>query len=467
MAEIMIVGGGVAGLSARIHARLQGHQVVILEKNSHPGGNLTAWKRKGCIIDNCIHWLTGTNPASKTFQLWRTLGALDENTEIIRKPSLFTVETDGQSVTLWRDSSKLSYELREQFPDDRALIDRFLSAVSAMEYLGGVGGESHQEKSLSGVMQGLPDLIYFYRRSAGQVAQDACSPALKSFFTALTGSEFSSLGLISTAAAFCSGNGDLPKSGSFSMAVRMAKRFTSLGGILQTNMRVNSVIGGTRPLVKLENGERRSADYVILATEPKESYGIPAPKGLSKQREEKGYRKFSALQAAFLCDTPCLPFSGILLLPTGRSGTGYLSLREFSHEQSFAPAGKSLLQAMLLCDEQTSHYWIASKEEKEEYLSDKAALGACIAKTVERRFPALSGKLECLDIWTPATYRQWIGSETGSFMANTLPPKRLPKSLSPKAPGQEHIFWATQWLQSPGGLPYAALAGKRTANMIP
>lgn len=467
MAEIIIVGGGVAGLSAGIHARLRGHQVVILEQNSHPGGNLTAWKRKDCIIDNCIHWLTGTNPASKTFRLWRTLGALDENTELIQKPSLFTVEADGQSVTLWRDAARLSYELQERFSDDRAVVDRFLSAISAMEYFGNVGGEAHKSGSLSGILRGLPALYYFYRRSAGQVAQEIHSPVLKAFFTALTGPEFSSLGLISAAAAFCSGNGDIPKGGSFAMAVRMAKRFTSLGGVLQTNTRVCGVIGGTKPLVKLENGERRSADYVILATQPRGSLGPAAPKGLSGQTDKAGYHGFSALQAAYLCDTDRLPFSGIILLPTDGSGTGYLALREFSHEPDFAPPGKSLLQAMLLCDEQTSLRWIALKEKKEEYRSEKAALGVCIANTVQRRFPGLNGKLKCLDVWTPATYRQWTGAVSGGFMANTLPPKRIPRSLSPEAPGQEHILWATQWLQSPGGLPYAAMAGKRAASLIP
>lgn len=467
MSEIIIVGGGVAGLSAGIFACLRGHQVVILEQNAHPGGNLTGWKRKDCILDNCIHWLTGTNPASKTFSLWHTLGALNDTTELIRKPSLFTVENGEQSVTLWRDLERLSYELRENFPDDRKQVERFLSAVTAMEHLGRVGGKENQSRSWAQVLHRMPDLVYFYRRSAGQVAQDAASAALKSFFTALTGADFSSLGLISAASAFCSGNGDIPKGGSFAMAVRMAKRFSSLGGVLQTNTRVLSVIGGNRPLVKLENGDRRSADYVILATEPGNKFGIPAPKGLSKQSADTGYHSFSALQAAYLCRTETLPFSGILLLPTDNAGTGYLALREFSHEPDFAPPGHSLLQAMLLCDEQTSLRWIALREHREDYLSEKAALAVCIANTVQKRFPELCGKLQCVDVWTPATYRKWTGAELGGFMANTLPPDRLPRQLSPKAPGQDHILWATQWLQAPGGLPYAALAGRKAASMIP
>ena len=65
MKSIIIVGGGVSGLSAGISGLLKGYRVSILEKHSIMGGNLTGWNRQGYHIDNCIHWLTGTNPKSK------------------------------------------------------------------------------------------------------------------------------------------------------------------------------------------------------------------------------------------------------------------------------------------------------------------------------------------------------------------------------------------------------------------
>ena len=38
------------------------------------------WNRKGCHIDNCIHWLTGTDSSTSVWQVWNTMGAIDENT---------------------------------------------------------------------------------------------------------------------------------------------------------------------------------------------------------------------------------------------------------------------------------------------------------------------------------------------------------------------------------------------------
>ena len=58
--KIVIVGGGIAGLAAGIYGRLEGYEVDIYEKNPIAGGQCMGWNRKGCHIDNCIHWLTGT-----------------------------------------------------------------------------------------------------------------------------------------------------------------------------------------------------------------------------------------------------------------------------------------------------------------------------------------------------------------------------------------------------------------------
>lgn len=71
MANIIIIGGGVAGLSAGIYAQLNGHNATIYERHFKAGGNLTGWDRGGYHIDNCIHWLTGTNPATKQYNMWQ------------------------------------------------------------------------------------------------------------------------------------------------------------------------------------------------------------------------------------------------------------------------------------------------------------------------------------------------------------------------------------------------------------
>lgn len=57
--RMVIVGGGLAGLSAGCFARLDDFDVTIVEHNPGLGGVCTAWHRGAYLADGCIHWLTG------------------------------------------------------------------------------------------------------------------------------------------------------------------------------------------------------------------------------------------------------------------------------------------------------------------------------------------------------------------------------------------------------------------------
>lgn len=45
MKSVIIVGGGVTGLSAGIYALQSGFDVTILDMHAIPGGNSTSWRR--------------------------------------------------------------------------------------------------------------------------------------------------------------------------------------------------------------------------------------------------------------------------------------------------------------------------------------------------------------------------------------------------------------------------------------
>ena len=68
--DVLIIGGGIAGMTAGVLLQKAGFQTEIYEKNALPGGLCTGWKREGYFIDNCIHWLTGTRPGSGLHELF-------------------------------------------------------------------------------------------------------------------------------------------------------------------------------------------------------------------------------------------------------------------------------------------------------------------------------------------------------------------------------------------------------------
>ncbi len=69
MKKIGIIGSGVAGLSAAIHLRAEGHEVTVFETNSYPGGKLTAFEQDGYRFDSGPSLFTMPQFLDKIFQV--------------------------------------------------------------------------------------------------------------------------------------------------------------------------------------------------------------------------------------------------------------------------------------------------------------------------------------------------------------------------------------------------------------
>ena len=52
---IIVIGAGVAGLTAGIRAEQNGFHAIVFESQPMVGGLCTGWYRKGRYLDGCIH----------------------------------------------------------------------------------------------------------------------------------------------------------------------------------------------------------------------------------------------------------------------------------------------------------------------------------------------------------------------------------------------------------------------------
>ena len=80
---IIVVGGGVAGLTAGINGEQNGMHVILLEAQPYVGGFCTGWYRKGRYLDGCLHWLTGTNPNTDLYKMWKNVRAIEKDEDVI------------------------------------------------------------------------------------------------------------------------------------------------------------------------------------------------------------------------------------------------------------------------------------------------------------------------------------------------------------------------------------------------
>jgi len=56
--DAIVIGAGLAGLSAAAHLAKAGKRVVVVEQSARPGGLWTSFSRMGIIFDISTHWIT-------------------------------------------------------------------------------------------------------------------------------------------------------------------------------------------------------------------------------------------------------------------------------------------------------------------------------------------------------------------------------------------------------------------------
>lgn len=478
MKSILIIGGGVSGLSAGIFALLNGYNVTICEKHSILGGNLTGWNRNGYHIDNCIHWLTGTNSKSNDYLLWKKLNAFYDK-DIIHLDSFYTVfDEKGNKISLYQDLYKTEREMINLSLEDKDEIISFIQGVREIKMLLGFGGaDNNLSANIFKKSKSVLRLLKYYQLSLGELAKRFKHPLLKRVITGFIEKPYSSLGLMFAYATFSGKNGGLIKGGSLKMAINLTERFKSLGGVVYTKSAVEKVDidNGEIKSITLADGRILSSNYYIFATDIETTYykllNLPMPKTLKERLNSKQMIRFSSIHTAISCEGVDLPFYNEAVIPVGEKyknviGLENLVIREFSYQQNFSPSGKTILQTMTLCNELTAREWIALKDDQEKYLQKKQEFASAVKDCIEEFFPTLSGKIQVIDCWTPLTYNRYLGEKNGSYMSYILPPKTIPSVCSNKIKGVKNGIICSQWLQSIGGLPISLNSGHRGIETI-
>ena len=481
--KVIVVGGGIAGLSAGIYALKAGFNVEIFEKNPVPGGECMGWNRKGYHIDNCIHWLTGTNPKDGLFNVWKTVGAIDENTEYADTDRFYSSRLDGKEVSLWNDLEKTRKELIEAAPEDEEEIRKFIQHV---EYAKSCIIPSKKPMDMMGVkdyiemgkdMADMPKVMKEYGKiNCGDLAKRFKTPVMRKLMSDYLPADYTAYSFLVSYATMASGNGNIPLRGSLAMTLRIVDKFKGMGGVLHTNTPVKRIVidGKKATGIELADGQVIKADEVITAVDTDFLYGHLIdkrymPKELKKAYENrKAYPVTSGFQVAYAIDSDFSGKDTIFFncesLKIGDNLFDRMSVKAYAYDTSFAPEGKTVLQANIVQSDEDYLYWDSLS--KEEYKAKKEELAGELTKRIIKEFPELEGRMELLDCWTPLTYNRYCNAYHGSYMGFVTTVGNRQMRFKGIVKGIDHLFVAGQWVMSPGGLPIAVISGKFAVQRI-
>lgn len=493
MKKIVIVGGGVAGLSAAIYGCKAGYEVEVYEKHSIVGGECTGWKRKGFVIDNCIHWLTGTAEGSGFYNIWREVGILGDEVEVLQPDAFYSIEIKGERVTLWRDKVRAKKEFLEIAPEDEKEINKFFKYVDLAEKMDvpmEVPFDLMEIKDIAKLTK-IGMAASKVMREYGQLSIEELSnrfknPLLKELFRNYMPLEYLSYALIYSYATITSGNGAIPKGGSIPMAMRMEETLKRLGGKVFTKKSVEKVLLSEKSKkekinatgILLEDGSVVKGDYIILTCDTNYTFEkLIDKKYMDKKMEtaydnQKKYPLKSGFQIAFSIPKEFYKVKETLIFecnPIKIADKEYhrMGLRSYNYDDSFTVDKKTIMQTNFNQYPEDYDYWLhLYKTDKEAYQKEKERLAEEIKEKVICKYPELREVIEILDVWTPVTYNRYVNAYKGAYMSffHTKGTKNI--RLKGSIPGISNVFIGSQWFMTPGGLPCAAVGGKFAVQRI-
>ncbi len=481
--KVIIIGGGIAGLSAGIFALKAGFDAEIFEKNALAGGECMGWNRNGYHIDNCIHWLTGTDQKTDLFNVWKSVGAIDENTEYANTSKFYSSRFEGREVTLWNDLVKTERELIDESPEDEEEIKKFIQyvryaeecVIPSIKPLDMMGIKDYIEMGKG--MANMPKVMKEYGKiNCKQLGERFSSPVIRKLICDYLPEDYTAYSLLVSYATMTSGNGNIPMKGSLAMSLRIVNRFKELGGILHTGKGVKEIIlkGKKTEGIILEDGSVVKADHVISAVDTDFLFGKLIdrkymPKDLAKAYEKReaypvttGFQIAYAIPADFLGEDTI--FFDIDPVTIGTRTFSRISVKNYAYDPSFAPEGKAVLQANLIQNDADYEFW--SSLGREEYIQKKAELTDEITSRIIKEFPELEGRIEHLDSWTPLTYNRYCNAYHGSYMGFVTTVGNKQMRFKGVVKGIDNLYVAGQWVMSPGGLPIAVVSGKFAVQRI-
>lgn len=479
--KILIIGAGIAGLSAGIHACRNGYETKIYEMHNAPGGLCTAWERKGFTFDGCIHYLYGTKPGSQFNHLWQELGALDEADIFDGDPFMRIECREGGAVNVYSNLDKLEEHLLDHSPADAPVIGAIVNAAKAFSR---INWPLEKPQEFNKIWH-LPLMLFqsmplfkimgqFSRVSIEAYLEQLNSPLLKEALGLIIPKDYSMLSLISTLASLHNKDAGFPRGGSLKLSRSIEKYFLDMGGEIAYNSRVNEILvenGRTTGLL-LEDGSKIYGDVVISAADLHHTaYNLLRGKFLTPLIK-KSFSELPTYSSVLVflgvdADLGKEDYSVALKLDEpialGDEHNHYLYLTNYSFDPTLAPPGKTVIRASLFS---SYGYWEKNAKNKAVYRGKKEQLLDRVVQVVEKRYPAAANRIETSDVATPYSFKRYTNVYKGAYMGWLVPPDsgrlRIPKQL----PGLENFYQIGQWIEPPAGLPGSMLTGRHVVQLI-
>lgn len=484
--HILIIGAGIAGLSAGCYARMNGYRATIFELHDLPGGLCTAWERKGYMIDGCIHYLFGSGKGQPFHEMWRELGAV-QNRPMIDHEEYQRI-TDGEhTLIVYADPERLQEHMSELSPEDAGLIHQFCEGVRQFTEFD-MSAMYRKPKPLMNaldwrefgmrMMPFLGPMLKWATVSSFEFAARFKHPFLQRAIGNMFSWEEAPVMMgMSLLAYMHTGNAGFPTGGSLEFARAIEKRFLELGGEIRYKAQVEKILveEDRATGVRLYNDEIHHGDVVISACDGRGTIFDMLGGEYTNRRIRRMYDghlpMHSMLQISLGVDRDLsaephwvthLLDEPVLVAGEPRTEIG---VKHYCFDPSLAPPGKSVVELII----RTNYAYWQRIYGRRPYDEEQRQVSGIVIDYLDEWHPGLKAAIEVVDEATPLSYERytgnWMGSTCGWLMTKETMPMLIngvPKTL----PGLKDFYLAGQWVEPGGSVPLAAASGRSAVQLI-
>jgi phytoene desaturase len=472
--NIVIIGGGLAGLSAGCYALKNDYQTTIVEHNAALGGVCTAWARPPYVIDGCIHWLTG-GPYQRYYE---ELGILPSvGLRVLQHWTTYKDVRDGFECAIRADLDELVRELVDFAPQDWRELERVRAAAREVGEAPALRDPdlTSTRDNLRAVweMRSLASTFLHFRKPLGLWTREHLrSPRLQRLFSQVLPPDVPALFMLMVLGYLERGYLSRPVGGTAAFRDALTHSYRARGGEVRLHATVDEILttGDRVRGVRLSDGTELESELVISTSSAPETVlrllGGRYEGEATRERLAQWRLIEPIVMASFGVAQPYADAPGMLTLDhidpfeVGGRAIESLYVRVCNDDASYAPPGHAVVQAMA----STDYDWWAMRGTS--YHAAKEAIADALLGKLEPHFPAIRSAVRVTDVATPLTFwrstRAWRGAYEGWIPDR----EHLYTHIHKKLKGLSGLYMAGQWVEPGGGVPTAIASGRHVVEML-
>jgi all-trans-retinol 13,14-reductase len=464
--DVAIIGAGMGGLVSGCYLAKKGLKIIIIEKNAHPGGLCTSFKRGTYTFDTGIRGLVGAGDGG---YLGRVINELNIKIKITRSPIFDLIVLPDYKIALKNNPSETKEGLKSCFPKEAKNIELFFNFLLNPNFLELYAVAANKNYSQI--------LDVFFK-----------DPRLKTFWnilraeTGLLPSDTSAMAGLNLCRGFLLDGGYYPIGGMQALPNAFLDAFKNSGGqiLLSRTVKKIKISGSGVKGVILDDGYSIESKHVISDCDALQTFCHLVEKKYVKTTFRTKLNKMVPSLSAF-----------IVFLGVRKSYkkivekccalwyfSRYLNNKEYDIIHKF-----DLEAGYVICvfpsfqdpnlsprDGDSIYLYVGAPFKNENFwTTNKMLIADRLIKLAENVLPDLSRNIVVMETASPATFYRWTLNQAGASRGWAVNTEQTNAMLMPVKTFIPGLFLSSHWSTSAignGGISAVAYSGRQVAKTI-